>query len=104
MVDLSKFLSRAKQALERRQYDVAIETLEECVDFAPDDLDIHVIHLEAARRKAKEGPKSRWPSMSMPALTKDPHKQMIAAFKRLSGVPENKAIAEAGDAALKLGQ
>ncbi len=106
MPDLTKFVTRAKQALERRQYDMAIEVLQECIDYAPDELEIHSIHLDAARRKAKESASSRWslPKMSMPVLSKDPHKQMIGAFKKLASSPDNKGIAEAGDAALKLSQ
>lgn len=105
MPDLTKHLARAKQALERRNYDLAIEQCEQCVDIAPDELDFHQIHLDAARRKAKETGGNRWGlgGMSL-GLTKDPHKQLMAAFKKVAHAPENKAIAEAGDAALKLSQ
>src|SRR4051812_26805101 len=104
MADLSKHLARAKQALERRSYDLVIETCVECVDIAPDQLDFHAIHLEAARRKAKEsGRKSMLPSMGF-SMSKDPHKLFIAAFKKLSGSPEGKSVIEAGDAALRVSQ
>lgn len=105
MPDLSKHVARAKQALERRSYDLVIEVCHECVDIAPDQLEFHVLHLEAARRKAKEtGKKFSMPSMGFGGLSKDPHKQFIAAFKKVSGSPETKAIIEAGDAALKCSQ
>ncbi len=105
MPDLSKHLARAEQALERRNYDLVIEICEQMVDIAPDELKAHSIHLEAARRKAKESAKG-WslPGMSLGSFSKDPHKQLLAAFKKVSGAPETKAIAEAGDASLKLGQ
>jgi tetratricopeptide (TPR) repeat protein len=102
MPDLSKHLARAKQALERRQYDLTIEVCWECVDIAPDQLEFHSLHLDAARRKAKEsGRKSLIPSISM-SFTKDPHKLLVAAFKKVSANVENKSLAEMGDAALKL--
>ncbi len=105
MPDLSKHLARAEQALERRNYDLAIEICAQMVDIAPDELKAHSIHLEAARRKAKESAKG-WglPGLSLSGLSKDPHKLLLAAFKKVSGAPETKALAEAGDASLKLGQ
>jgi len=104
MVDLSKHLARARQALERRQYDLTIEQCWECVDIAPDQMDFHTVHLEASRRKAKEsGKKSLMASLGGGiSFTKDPHKLFVAAFKRVSGNPENKVLAETGDAALRL--
>jgi tetratricopeptide (TPR) repeat protein len=103
MPDLSKHLARAKQALERRQYDLAIEICWECVDIAPDQLDFHSLHLDAARRKAKEsGRKSLIPSLGGLSFTKDPHKQLVIAFKKVSSNVDNKSLAELGDASLKL--
>ena len=40
MVDLSKHLQRARQALERRQYDIAIEVCLECQEIDPANLRI----------------------------------------------------------------
>jgi tetratricopeptide (TPR) repeat protein len=103
MVDLSKHLQRAKQALERRNYDLAIETCHECVDISPNDLEFHVVHLEASRRKAKEsGKRSLLPSLGFGGLSKDPHKQFISSFKKLSANPDGKVVIEVGDASLKL--
>jgi tetratricopeptide (TPR) repeat protein len=104
MPDLSKHLARAKQALERRNYDLAIETCIECIDIAPTDLEFHATHLEAARRKAKEVKKSLIPSLGFGGLSKDPHKLFVGAVKKLSGNPDGKVVVEVGDAALKASQ
>jgi tetratricopeptide (TPR) repeat protein len=54
----------------------------------------------AARKKAKEGAKtSLFGSMSMPSLTKDPHKLLVAQAKRLGKGPEPKVIADVAAAA-----
>jgi tetratricopeptide (TPR) repeat protein len=104
MPDLSKHIARAKQALERRNYDLVIEVCSECVDVDPANLDIHKINLDASRRKAKEsGKKSLMPTMGF-GFTKDPHKIFVSAFKKIAGNPENKVIVDVGDAALKLSQ
>ncbi len=104
MPDLSKHLARAKQAMERRSYDLVMEISQECIDVDPAHLDFNALNLDAARRKAKEsGKKSLIPSMSF-GLSKDPHKLFVAAFKKIASNPENKVIIEAGDAALKLSQ
>ncbi|MBA3707465.1 MAG: tetratricopeptide repeat protein [Planctomycetes bacterium] len=104
MPDLSKHIARAKQALERRNYDLVIEVCSECVDVDPANLDIHKINLDASRRKAKEsGKKSMMPSMGF-SLSKDLHKLFVSAFKKIAGNPDNKVIIDVGDAALKLSQ
>ncbi|MBA2480441.1 MAG: tetratricopeptide repeat protein [Planctomycetes bacterium] len=104
MPDLTKHIARAKQALERRNYDLVIEVCSECVDVDPANIDIHKINLDAARRKAKEsGKKSMMPTMGF-GFSKDPHKVFVSAFKKIAAHPDNKIIVEVGDAALKLSQ
>jgi tetratricopeptide (TPR) repeat protein len=104
MPDLSKHIARAKQALERRAYDLVIEVCAECVDVDPGNLDVHKLNLDAARRKAKEsGKRGLLTTMSF-GFSKDPHKVFVAAFKKVSANPENKVLVEVGDAALKLNQ
>jgi tetratricopeptide (TPR) repeat protein len=104
--DLTKHIARAKSAIEKRSYDLAIEVLHECVDVDPIQLDVHKLHLEAARRKAKEKPKGMFDGIkgmgNTLSLTKDPHKQFIAVFKKLSANPEPKVLVEVADSAAKL--
>jgi tetratricopeptide (TPR) repeat protein len=103
MVDLSKHLTRARQSLDRRQFDYVLEQMEECLDLDPTNLEVHKMLLEAARKKAKEGAKtSLFGSMSMPSLTSDPHKKLIAQAKRLGKNPEPKVIAEVAAAAQEM--
>jgi tetratricopeptide (TPR) repeat protein len=103
MVDLSKHLARAKQAIERRNWALALETCEQCLDVDPANLDVYKLHLDAAKRKAKESDKkSMLGSMSMPVMSKDPHKQLTGAMKRVATNPDVKTIAAAGDAAQKV--
>jgi len=99
MVDLSKHLIRARQSLDRRQYDYVLEQMEECLDLDPSNLEVHKMLLEAARKKAKEGGKSSlfW-SMSMPSLSSDPHKKLVAQAKRLGKNPEPKILADVATA------
>lgn len=100
MVDLSKHLVRAKQSLDKRQYDYVLEQMEECLDLDPANLEVHKLLLDAARKKAKEGGKaSLFGSMSMPALSKDPHKQLVSQAKRLGKNPEPKVLADVAAAA-----
>ncbi len=103
MVDLSKHLARAKQAIERRNWALALETCEQCLDVDPANLEVYKLHLDASKRKAKESDKkSLLGSMSMPVMSKDPHKQLIGAMKRVATNPDAKTIASAGDAAQKV--
>ena len=103
MVDLSKHLTRARQSLDRRQYDYVLEQMEECLDLDPSNLEVHKMLLEAARKKAKEGAKtSLFGSMSMPSLSGDPHKKLIAQAKRLGKNAEPKVIADVASAALEM--
>ncbi len=105
MVDLSKHLARAKQSLDKRQYDYVLEQMEDCIDLDPTNLDVHRLILDAARKKAKEGAKtSFFGSLGMPALSSDPHKQLVAQVKRLAKNAEPKVIAEIGEAAAKMAQ
>lgn len=100
MVDLSKHLTRARQSLDRRQYDYVLEQMEECLDLDPTSLEVHKLLLEAARKKAKEGAKtSLFGSMSLPSISSDPHKQLIAQAKRLGKNAEPKVIADIAAAA-----
>ena len=103
MVDLSKHLTRARQSLDRRQYDYVLEQMEECLDLDPTNLEVHKMLLESARKKAKEGAKtSLFGSMSMPSLSSDPHKKLIAQAKRLGKNPEPKVIADVAAAAQEM--
>ena len=103
MVDLSKHLTRARQSLDRRQYDYVLEQMEECLDLDPTNLEVHKMLLEAARKKAKEGAKtSLFGSMSMPSLSSDPHKRLIAQAKRLGKNAEPKVFADVATAALEM--
>ena len=59
--------------------------------------------LESARKKAKEGAKtSMFGSMSMPSLSSDPHKKLIAQAKRLGKNPEPKVLADVALAAQEM--
>lgn len=103
MVDLSKHLIRARQSLDRRQYDYVLEQMEECLDLDPTNLEVHKMLLESARKKAKEGAKtSMFGSMSMPSLSSDPHKKLIAQAKRLGKNPEPKVLADVALAAQEM--
>ncbi len=108
MVDLSKHLARAKQALDKRSYDMAIEIMEECQEVDPANVEVVRMLLEAARRRAKESGKGGglfgMGAVSMPSLSKDPHKQLTAAIKRASKNPDAKGLAAAGDAAYRIYQ
>jgi tetratricopeptide (TPR) repeat protein len=105
MVDLSKHLARAKQSLDKRQYDYVLQQMEECLDLDPVNLDVHKMLLDAARKKAKEGAKtSIFASLTMPSMSADPHKQLVAQCKRLGKNPEPKVIADVAEAALKMSQ
>ena len=104
--DLSKHLASAKSAIEKRNYDLAIEQMKQCVDVDPTNIEVHRLHLDAARRKFKEKVKSWIPSGIVGSMTKsvirDPHRQFIAAFHTLSTTPEPKVLVEVGDSASKL--
>jgi tetratricopeptide (TPR) repeat protein len=100
MVDLSKHLVRAKQAIERRNWALALEICEECLDVDPANLEVYKLHLDGSRRRAKESDKkSMLGGMSMPTFSKDPHKLLTAAMKKVAATPDAKSIAAAGDAA-----
>ncbi len=100
MPDLSKHLIRARQSIDRRQYDYVLEQMEECLDLDPANIEVHKLLLEAARKKAKEGGKSSmFGSLALPTMSSDPHKQLIAQAKRLSKNAEPKVIAELAAAA-----
>ena len=100
MVDLSKHLARAKQAVERRNYDLAIEITLQCQEVDPGNLDNYNLLLDAAKRRAREGGKKGL-GFGI-SLGKDPHKQMTAAAKAVSKNPDLKTMLAAGDAAKKV--
>ncbi|MBA3685330.1 MAG: tetratricopeptide repeat protein [Planctomycetes bacterium] len=108
MVDLSKHLARAKQALDKRNFDMAIEITEECQEVDPTNVEVVRLLVEAARRRAKESGKSGglfgMGTVSMPTLSKDPHKQLTGAIKRAGKAPDAKGFAAAGDAAYRIYQ
>src|SRR4051794_6390154 len=95
MVDLSKHLVRAKQAVERRSWALAIEICDECLDVEPSNLEVYKIHLDASRRRAKESDKKGF-SLGMPTMSKDPHKLLTAAMKKVAASPDAKTLAAAG--------
>ena len=100
MVDISKHLARMQQAIDRRNWPLALEIGEECMDVAPAEVQLYKLYVDASKRKAKESEKkSMFGSMSMPGFSKDPLKQLIAAMKRVGNGPDAKALAAAGDAA-----
>ncbi len=100
MVDLSKHLARIKQAIDRRQWELALTQCEDCLDVDPTHLDIYRLLLDASRRRAKESDKKGLLSgLSAPSFTRDPHKLHLAAMKRLAANPDAKNLAAAGDAA-----
>jgi hypothetical protein len=100
MVDISKHLQKMQQAIERRNWALALEIGEECMDVAPAEVQLYKLYVDASKRKAKEsGKASMFGTMSMPVLSKDPLKLLIAAMKKVSANPDAKALAAAGDAA-----
>ena len=103
MVDLSKHITRAKQALDRRQYDIVLEVCEQCIELDPTSLDIHRLVLDAARRRAKESGvrTGMFGGLSLP-FGKDAHKAFSASVKKMTKNPEAKVLAEVGEAAQKL--
>ena len=98
MVDLSKHLQRARQALERRQYDIAIEVCLECQEIDPTNLENYKLLVDAAKRRAREGKKGF--SLGLGGFSKDPQKALTAAVKKLTKGPDVKAFLAAGDAAV----
>ena len=100
MVDISKHLARMQQAIERRNWPLALEIGEECMDVAPAEVQLYRLYVDAAKRKAKESDKkSLFGTMSMPGFSKDPLKLLIGAMKRVAVSPDAKSLAAAGDAA-----
>lgn len=100
MVDISKHLARMQQAIDRRNWPLALEIGEECMDVAPAEVQLYKLYVDASKRKAKEAGKAGlFGSMSMPGFSKDPLKQLIAAMKKVGSNPDAKALAAAGDAA-----
>jgi tetratricopeptide (TPR) repeat protein len=99
MVDLSKHLQRARAAIDKRSYDLALEVCLECQEIDPANLDNYRLLLEAAKRKAAEVKTGFFGTMGMPALTKDPHKLLSAAVRKIAKTPDIKSMLAAGDAA-----
>jgi tetratricopeptide (TPR) repeat protein len=105
MVDLSKHMARAKQALDRRNWEMAIAIGEECQEVDPVNIEVYRLLVDAAKRQAKEGgKKGLLGGLSMPSFSKDPQKLLTNAMKRVSGSPDVKSFAAAGDAAMKVHQ
>jgi tetratricopeptide (TPR) repeat protein len=102
MVDLSRHLQAAKQALDKGQYDIAIERCEACVEVDPGQIEIYRILLDAAKRKAKVTSTSLFAKLSLPSIGGDPHKRFLNAMRKLGKLPDAKALAGAGDAARDL--
>ena len=108
MVDLSKHLTKARQALDKRNYDYAIEVCEECQEIDPANLEVYRLLVDAAKRRHKEkGGKTGlfgMGTMAMPTMSKDPQKQLSGSVKRVAKTPDLKSFAAAGEAAQKLVQ
>jgi len=108
MADLTKALQHARQALDKRNYDLCLEQCEQLQEIDPVQLEIYKLQVEAAKKKSKESGKTSGfmslATVSMPALSKDPHKLLSASFKRVSKTPDLKSFAMAGDSAAKLAQ
>ena len=105
MVDLTKHIARAKQALDKRQYDIVIEVAEQSIDLDPTNLDIQRLLLDAARKKMKDTGKTASFIGSLGfSFGKDAHKHFVSTVKRLGKGPEPKVLVDAGDAAMKLSQ
>ena len=98
MVDLSKHLARSKQALSRRNYDLAIEICLECQEVDPANTDNMKLLIDAANRRAKEGKKGGF-NLGF-SLSRDPHKQLTSSLKRFSKSPDLKSAMAVGDAAV----
>jgi tetratricopeptide (TPR) repeat protein len=100
MVDISKHLARMQQAIDRRNWPLALEIGEECMDVAPAEVQLYKLYVDASKRKAKEAGKAGlFGGLGMPGFSKDPLKQLIAAMKKVGSGPDAKALAAAGDAA-----
>lgn len=106
MVDLSRNITRAKQAIDKRSYDLAIEVCRECQELDPRNLDVYKTLVDAAKRKYKEngGKTSLFGSIKIPTMSSDPQKQLSGAIQMLAKVPDVKNFAMAGDCAAKLAQ
>lgn len=104
MVDLSKHLQRARQALERRQYDIAIEVCQECQEIDPANLENYQILVDAAKRRAREGGKKGFFAGlgGFGGFSKDAQKGLSAAVKKMAKGPDVKSFLAAGDAAMKV--
>ncbi|MDA3962116.1 MAG: tetratricopeptide repeat protein [Planctomycetota bacterium] len=100
MVDLSKHLARAKQAVERRNYDLAIEITTECQEVDAANVDNYRMLLDASKRRTAEGGKAGF-SMRL-SLSKDPHKQLSGCIKAVAKKPDIGNLEACGDAAKKV--
>ncbi len=99
MVDISKHLARMQQAIDRRNWPLALEIGEECMDVAPAEVELYRLYCDAAKRKAKESDKkSLFGTMGI-SFSKDPLKLLIGAMKKVASNPDAKNLTAAGDAA-----
>lgn len=101
MVDLSKHLARAQQAIDRRNYDLAIEITTECQEVDAGNLDNYRKLIEAAKRRAASTGKKGF-ALRLPAFGKDPHKRLTAAVKAVAKKPDLGNLERCGDAARKV--
>jgi len=101
MVDLSKHLERMRQAIERRNYALAIQVGCECQEVDPNNLDLYKLLLDAAKRQVREGGKKGL-SLGGLSLSRDPYKVLSTAVKKVVGNPDVKTLKAAGDAAGKV--
>ena len=56
MVDISKHLAKIQQAIDRRNWTLALETSEQCMDVAPTEVQLYKLYVEndALRREILE--------------------------------------------------
>ncbi len=99
MVDLSKHLTRARKAIDGRNYALAIEICIECQDVDPTNVGVYEMLVEAAKRQKQEGGKKGFGLGGLGGMSRDPHKKLSGAVKALSKNPDLKHFAAAGDAA-----
>ncbi len=97
MPDLTKHKQSIKKAIQSRNYDLAIEQALQCQEVDPVDVEVYQLVIDAAKRRAKEGGKKGFGGLGFGS--KDPHKALTTAVKKLSRSPEVKEFIACGDAA-----
>jgi tetratricopeptide (TPR) repeat protein len=99
MVDLSKPLERIKQAIDRRNYELALTLALECQEVSPTTVELYQLLLDAAKKRAKEGGKSPF-SLGL-SFGGDAFKKFGSAVKKVAYDPALKNLIDAGRAAAR---